>query len=400
MTASPAAAALTTRAQEVSSRIVDDILTLVRQETSSYDLPGLAAGLDLLRELTVQRLGQPDHEHRYPGGECGDTLTLTYAGTGTGADAGGGHVLLVGHYDTVWPTGTLAGWEQPGASEDGREKLGGPGIFDMKTGLAQGIWALKLARESGGPLPTVTFLFNGDEEIGSLSSRPVIEEVAQKADVTLVLEPTAHGAVKTARKGTGIFQVTATGVEAHAGLAPQDGASAITALSEFVVAAAKVAAPDRGTTINTGLFRGGSAINVVAGQATAGVDIRVSSQTEQDRVDEELDAIKVSDPRVRIDIDHAWNRPPMTLNAASAPLLALAREVAREQGRGDLPDTAVGGASDANFVAALGLPVLCGMGAVGDGAHAQGEFIYPDTVPAQTALVAGVLGRLVRPLRG
>ncbi len=215
--------------------------------------------------------------------------------------------------------------------------MGGPGIFDMKTGLAQGIWALKLARETGAPLPTVTFLFNGDEEIGSLSSRPVIEELAQRADVTLVLEPSAHGAVKTARKGTGIFQVTATGVESHAGLAPQDGASAITALSEFVVAAAKVAAPDKGTTINTGLFKGGSAINVVAGQATAGVDIRVSSAAEQARVDEEFDAIEVSDPRVRIDIDHAWNRPPMTLNSASAPLLDLAREVARDQGRGHLP---------------------------------------------------------------
>ncbi len=301
---------------------------------------------------------------------------------------------------TVWPTGTLAGWEQPEPTEDGRERLGGPGIFDMKTGLAQGIWALKLARETGAPLPTVTFLFNGDEEIGSLSSRPVIEELAQRADVTLVLEPSAHGAVKTARKGTGIFQVTATGVESHAGLAPQDGASAITALSEFVVAAAKVAAPDKGTTINTGLFKGGSAINVVAGQATAGVDIRVGSAAEQARVDEEFDAIEVSDPRVRIDIDHAWNRPPMTLNSASAPLLDLAREVARDQGRGHLPDTAVGGASDANFVAALGLPVLCGMGAVGDGAHAQGEFIYVDTVPGQTALVAGLLGRLTEPLRG
>lgn len=394
MTASPAPAALTTRAQEVSSQILDDILTLVRQETSSYDLPGLAAGLDLLRELTVQRLGPPDHEQRHPGGECGDTLTLTYTGTGTG------QVALVGHYDTVWPTGTLAGWARPEASRDGRERLSGPGIFDMKTGLAQGIWALKLARESGAPLPTVTFLFNGDEEIGSLSSRPVIEAVAQRVDATLVLEPSAHGAVKTARKGTGIFQVTATGVESHAGLAPQDGASAITALSEFVVAAAAVAAPDRGTTINTGLIKGGSAVNVVAGQATAGVDIRVSSAVEQDRVDAELDAIKVSDPRVRIEIDHAWNRPPMTLNAASVPLLDLAREVAREQGRDALRDTAVGGASDANFVAALGLPVLCGMGAVGDGAHAQGEFIYPDTVPAQTALVAGLLGRLAEPLRG
>ncbi|MEU5639304.1 M20 family metallopeptidase [Streptomyces milbemycinicus] len=395
MTTSHAAAALTARAQEVSSEIVTDILALVHHETGSYDLSGLAAGLDLLRELTVHRLGRPDHEHRYPGGECGDTLTLTYTGTGPG------HVALVGHYDTVWPTGTLAGWEQPEpeGDGDGREKLSGPGIFDMKTGLAQGIWALKLARESGAPVPTVTFLFNGDEEIGSLSSRPVIEEVAQKVDVTLVLEPTAHGAVKTARKGSGIFQVTATGIEAHAGLAPQDGASAITALSEFVLAAAAVAAPEKGTTINTGLIKGGSATNVVAGKATAGIDIRITSQAEQDRVDAEFDAIEVSDPRVGIEIVRDWNRPPMTLNAASAPLLDLAREVAREQGR-ELSDTAVGGASDANFVAALGLPVLCGMGAVGDGAHAQGEFIYPDTVPAQTALVAGLLGRLAQPLRG
>ncbi|WP_406218834.1 M20 family metallopeptidase [Streptomyces canus] len=394
MTASPAPATLTARAQEVAPEIITDILALVRQETSSYDLAALAEGLDLLRELAVHRLGHPDHEHRHPGGECGDTLTLTYTGTGSG------HVMLVGHYDTVWPTGTLADWEQPEPDGDGRDRLSAPGIFDMKTGLAQGIWALKLARETGTVLPTVTFLFNGDEEIGSLSSRPVIEQVAQKVDVTLVLEPTAHGAVKTGRKGTGIFEVTATGVEAHAGLAPQDGASAITALSEFVVAAAGVAAPDKGTTINTGLIKGGTATNVVAGWATASMDIRVSSQAEQDRVDAELDAIAVSDPRVRIKVDHAWNRPPMTLNAASAPLLDLAREVAREQGRQELPTASVGGASDANFVAALGLPVLCGMGAVGDGAHAQGEFIHPDTVPAQTALVAGLLTRLANPLRG
>jgi glutamate carboxypeptidase len=387
MTASHAAT-LTTRAQEVASEIITDILTLVRHETSSYDLPALAAGLDLLREMVVTRLGPPDREHQYTSGTCGDTLTLTYTGDGTG------HVAIVGHYDTVWPTGTLAGWEQPAASDDGREKLSGPGIFDMKTGLAQGIWALKLARESGAPVPTVTFLFNGDEEISSRSSRPVIEEVAKMVDVTLVLEPTAHGAVKTARKGSGVFKVMVTGVEAHAGLAPQDGASAITALSEFVLAAQAVAAPDKGTTVNTGLISGGSAANVVAGSATARIDIRVSNEAEQNRVDAEFAAIKVGDPRVRIEVDPAWNRPPMTLNAASARLLDLARQVARDQGRDELPDTAVGGASDANFIAALGLPVLCGMGAVGDRAHAQGEFIYPDTVPAQTALVAGLLGRL------
>ncbi|MFE7131083.1 M20 family metallopeptidase [Streptomyces sp. NPDC057638] len=393
MTASPAAP-LITRAQEVAPEIVDDIVRLVHHETGSYDLAALAGGLDLLRELAVHRLGRPDREHRHPGGAYGDTLTLTYTGTAAG------HVALVGHYDTVWPTGTLAGWEAPEPGADGREKLSGPGIFDMKAGLIQGIWALKLARESGAPTPTVTFLFNGDEEIGSLSSRPVIEEVARTVDATLVLEPSAEGAVKTGRKGSGIFQITAVGVEAHAGLAPQDGASAITALAEFVIAAAAVAAPERGTTVNTGLIQGGSATNVVAGRATATVDIRISSPDEQARVDAEFDAIRVSDPRVRIEIDHAWNRPPMTLGTASAPLLALAREAARELGLGALRDAAVGGASDANFVAALGLPVLCGMGAVGHGAHAQGEFIHPDTVPTQTALVAGLLGRLAEPLGG
>lgn len=393
MTASPAdtgATTLTDRAEQTSTRIVEDIVALVGQETGSYDLPALAAGLDLLRDLAVRRLGEPDEERRHPGGACGDILTLKYNGTAPG------HVALVGHYDTVWPTGTLAGWDgwgrqQPGP--DGRARLGGPGIFDMKTGLAQGIWALKLARESGAPVPSVTFLFNGDEEIGSLSSRPVIEETARGVDATLVLEPTAHGAVKTSRKGSAIFKVTTTGVESHAGLAPQDGASAITALAEFVLAAARIARPEAGTTINTGLFNGGSGTNVVAGRATANIDIRVTSEAEQARVDAGFSAITVSDPRVDIAVDRDWNRPPMTLNAASAPLLALAREVASDQGR-ELTDTAVGGASDANFVAALGLPVLCGMGAVGDGAHAQGEFILPDTVPAQTALVAGLLTRL------
>lgn len=183
-----------------------------------------------------------------------------------------------------------------------------------------------------------------------------------------------------------------------AGRDPQAQHGAITALCEFVVAAAAIADTARGTTVNTGLISGGSATNVVAHRATANIDIRVSTRAEQDRIDAELHAIKVSDPRVDVEVSHTWNRPPMTLNAASVPLLALARSVARDQNRA-LSDAAVGGASDANFVSALGLPVLCGMGAIGGGAHAQGEFIYPDTVPAQTALVTGLLGRLAEPLR-
>ncbi|MCK2244349.1 MULTISPECIES: M20 family metallopeptidase [unclassified Crossiella] len=378
---------LLTRAHAVSAEIIDDIRTLVSHETGSYDLPKLAVGLDFLQDLALRRLGAPEHQRYLPGSGHGAAATLTYAGTGPG------HVALLGHYDTVWPTGTLDRWPAAQPGDTGRQRLGGPGIFDMKTGLAQGIWALKLARESGAQTPAVTFVFTGDEEIGSPLSRPLIEEVAKSVDLTLVLEPSAGGAVKTGRKGTGIFTVTATGVESHAGLAPGDGASAILALAEFVVAAAAVADPAAGTTINTGLISGGTGSNVVAGQATASVDIRVRDQAEQQRVDAALAAITVSDPRARITIAHHWNRPPMTLNSASVPLLRLAQSVARDHGR-ELGHAAVGGASDANFIAALGLPVLCGLGAVGGNAHAAGEFIYPDTVAPQTALVAGMLGRL------
>jgi glutamate carboxypeptidase len=315
-------------------------------------------------------------------------LVATYPGQGAG------HVAIVGHYDTVWPTGTLAGWPLTTQREDsGRERLTGPGIFDMKTGLAQGIWALKLLRDSGGAAPTVTFVFTGDEEIGSLVSRPVIERVASEADATLVLEPSVDGAVKTGRKGGGIFAVTATGIESHAGLNPAAGASAIHALAEFITAVTGVADPEKGTTINVGLVSGGSGTNVVAGRATASIDIRVLTEAEQQRVDTAFDEITVSDPRVRIDVVHDWNRPPMTLNPASQPLLATARAVSAELGR-QLDDVTVGGASDANFVAALGKPVLCGLGAVGGGAHARDEFLYPDTVGHQTALVAGILRRL------
>lgn len=370
---------------DITADVVADILSLVNHETSSLDLPGLAAGLDHLRDLATARLGPPDVQRRHRSDGHGDTATLTYTGTGPG------RVALIGHYDTVWPTGTLAGWVPPIAGS--RPKLGGPGIFDMKTGLAQGIWALKLARDGGGPVPTVTFVFNGDEEIGSPSSRPIVERTAAEADATLVLEPSADGAVKTARKGTGTFTVTATGIESHAGLAPEAGASAVHALAEFVTAASAIAAPAAGTTVNAGLINGGTGANVVAGRATATIDVRVRTQEEKDRVDAELKAIRTSDPRVHVEITRGWNRPPMVLNPASARLLDLARAVAQEQGH-DLRDAAVGGASDANFVAALGLPVLCGLGAVGGGAHAREEFIHPDTVAPQTALLAGLLTRL------
>ncbi len=243
---------LSTAAEASAERIIEDIRDLVDLESGSTDLPGLHNALDHLADLLGSRLDAPA-PRRHPGGEYGDTATVTLEGTGPG------HVALLGHYDTVWPRGTLAEWGEPEHLDpEGGRRLTGPGIFDMKAGLVQGIWALRLLRESGLAVPTVTFCLNGDEEIGSLSSRPVIEEVGAAADATLVLEPAADGAVKTGRKGIGIFDVTCHGVESHAGLDPERGASAVHALAEVITAAVALADPGAGTTVNAGLVTGGS----------------------------------------------------------------------------------------------------------------------------------------------
>ncbi|MGB9033681.1 MAG: M20 family metallopeptidase [Paeniglutamicibacter sp.] len=375
-------------AQSHHDTMIGQIKDLVAVETYSSDLQGLAAGLDHVRELATAVLGEPAESILTPGGDHGDILQLTYPGTG------GGKVLVIGHYDTVWPTGTFGDWGIiEGTDAQGRATLSAPGIFDMKTGLVQGFWALKLVRDAGLPHPEVTFLFNGDEEIGSLASRPVIEAAALEADAVLVLEPTSGQAVKTGRKGVGIFEVKATGIEAHAGLDPKSGANAIHGLAEFITAASQVADLDKGTSISTGLVSGGSASNVAAGTATAVIDIRVESQAEMARVDAALDAITVSDERVRIEIDHYWNRPPMDMTEPGQRLFDVVSAAAVELGHA-LENTSVGGGSDANFVSALGVPVLCGMGAVGDGAHARHEFIYPDEIPLFTAITANSLVKL------
>lgn len=370
------------------SAIVEDILTLVEVETHSYDPAALTEGLEHVRALAIRLLGEPQNLELEEHG----TLQMTYNGTTSG------NILIVGHYDTVWPTGTLASWPKAeGQDDSGRATLTGPGIFDMKTGLVQGIWSLKLLKDAGLDHPTITFLFNPDEEIGSPSSRPVIEQAAQKADAVLVLEATADGAVKTGRKGVGIVKASATGIEAHAGLNPTVGASAIHALAEIVTGAAGLADLDRGTSVNVGLISGGTGSNVAAGHATATIDIRVESEAEMARIDEGFAGLQPSDSRVSISFDRDWNRPPMELNDGNKRLLTLVRSAAAELGH-ELANVSVGGASDANYVSAMGIPVMCGMGAVGDGAHARNEFIYPDQIPLMTALTALSIHRLAATL--
>ncbi|AQQ15761.1 Carboxypeptidase G2 precursor [Corynebacterium glaucum] len=379
-------------AKDQLDQILKDAMELVERESPSTSKAHLDETLDGLLALTRERLGEPDHFERLPHEDKGDTAVLTYNGT---QDA---NVLLVGHYDTVWPVGTMAEWNPPAvdASEDQRERLSGPGLYDMKIGLAQTIWALKLLNDSDTPRPTVTVIFNGDEEIGSPTSSPTIRAHAREATAAFVMEaPAAGGKVKVGRKGIGNIQVTATGIEAHAGLEPEKGASAITGLMEWCLEAVKLADPDAGRTINVGLIEGGTSANVTAGRATATLDIRHWDKEEPSLIDASLDRISISDERVSIAVDRDWGRPPMPTTKGIKRLFALLKAEAEAMGR-ELDSAKVGGGSDANFIADEGTPVICGMGADGGGAHARHEFIYPDSVPFFTTLLANGIAAVGR----
>ncbi|MFC9221771.1 M20 family metallopeptidase [Streptomyces hygroscopicus] len=360
--------------------VLDDVLDLVGQETPSDDPALLDRGLARLERWVTGMLGQPRHRSRTDGGSHGDTLTLEFAGTGCAP------VVLLGHYDTVWPAGTLADWP---CTVDG-DRATGPGIFDMKAGLVQAVWALRALSATGHRTPPVRLVLNGDEEIGSPVSRPVIERACAGAAAVLVFEGSAAGALKTGRKGVGIFDVTVTGREAHAGLEPEKGVSAIDEMARATLKLHALADPAAGTTVNVGLVQGGSAINVVAGRAAARVDVRVASRAEADRVDHALAHLKPHDPRAGITVTGEWNRPVMERTPAIAAMAGLARAAAAELGA-DLAEVSVGGASDGNFAAATGVPVLDGIGAVGDGAHARHEHVSVAALTERSAIAAAVL---------
>jgi glutamate carboxypeptidase len=363
--------------------LLDDLSVLVGHESPSTGKALLDTTADWLEGWLHGRLGPPAEWTRRTQDGYGDVLEATYPGTP------GKPALLIGHYDTVWPEGTLADW--PFTVHGGAAT--GPGVYDMKAGLVTGVWALRALRTLNLPHPTVTFLFNGDEELGSPVSRRHIENAARECAAALVLEPGIGWDVKTERKGVGTFTVSTTGIESHAGNEPDDGASAVHALAEIVGRLAAAADPGAGTTINVGTIEGGTARNVIAGQAHCLVDIRITEQAEADRVDRVLRDLRPADPRVTVSVDGDWSRPPLRLTPESKALFDLADDVATEL-RGPLEPISVGGGSDANFLAALGVPVLDGLGSSGAGAHARHEHVLVDIIPDRVALVAGLLMRL------
>ncbi|MCR6489058.1 M20 family metallopeptidase [Amycolatopsis sp. OK19-0408] len=363
--------------------LLADLATYVGIETPSDDKEALATGLSWVDGWLRERLGPPETVRDVDGGRYGDIKVYDFPGSGEQP------ILLLGHYDTVWPLGTLADWP---FTVDG-DRATGPGIFDMKSGLVHAVWALRALDAAGLPRPAVRLVLNGDEEIGSPASRPVIEEAAAGTRATLVFEASADGAVKTARKGVGLFQVHTTGVEAHAGLDPAKGASAVDELARAILALHGLADPAAGTTVNVGVITGGTRQNVIAGAASGEIDVRVSSAAEAARIDAGLAALKAHDPRAAVEVTGGWNRPVMERSEPIARLYELARDEAARLGV-TLRECSVGGASDGNFVAALGHPVLDGFGAVGDGAHARHEHISVEGMMERTALAAAVLHRL------
>jgi glutamate carboxypeptidase len=362
---------------------IETIVELVRLESPSDEpaaLEACARGLARLAGSLGARVSGAD-------GDDGAVLHVR-------AELGHGRprVLLLGHLDTVWPLGSLEIEEVDG-------RLHGPGIYDMKAGLAIALQAIRAVQAQGGVTGSVVLLCTIDEEIGSDRSRPLIELEARQADAVLVFEPALRdGGVKTGRKGVGDYRVAITGVAAHAGVEPALGASAIHELVRQAAIILALARPDLGTTVNIGVASGGSRTNVVAERAAMEVDIRVASAAEAARVDAAMRALAPADPRIDVTVYGSVDRPPMERSAAILRLYEVARSVAAELGD-DLAEGATGGASDGNFTAALGVPTLDGLGAIGDGAHARHEHIRIDALARRTALVAGLIARLTTPER-
>lgn len=326
------------------------------------------------------------------GGRVSRVMAAT-AGNHLRAEFGSGsrQVLLLGHFDTVWPVGQL---EQMPLRREG-DRLHGPGVFDMKAGIALGLLATRAVTELAPPRDCrIVMLWTSDEETGSHTSRALIETEARQSEAVLVLEPALPGgAVKTSRKGCGDYEIVVHGDPAHAGVDPGKGVSAIRELIRQVMQIETLQDLEHGISVNVGVIAGGSRANVVAALAHAHVDVRAPSQADADRLHAAMMRLTPHLPGARLEVRGGFSRPPMERSAGVARLFELAREVGAELGQ-DVAEGSTGGGSDGNFTAALGVPTLDGLGAVGDGAHARHEHIVVSALVPRAALVAGLLARL------
>lgn len=301
-------------------------------------------------------------------------------------------VLLIGHFDTVWPVGTIQ--RLPCRIEG--DRLTGPGCFDMKYGDIQAVWALRAIVESGAAKDkTFVFFGNTEEEVGSPTSRPIIERLARESECALVLEPSVgeEGAVKLWRKGVGMYRLSVQGVASHAGADPEKGRSAVLELAHQVIDLHAINDPAKGTTVNVGVVRGGTRSNVIAASAEAEIDLRVRTMDEARRADERIKTRPTFVAGTTARITGGLNRPPMEETPASRRLYELAKRLAADEGV-ELAATGTGGGSDGNFTAAAGVPTFDGLGAVGDGGHADHEHIVVSAVAPRLAWFTRLLAEL------
>jgi glutamate carboxypeptidase len=363
--------------------MLEAVEALVSHESPSRD----KAALDALAGKLAMRFAALGAEvGRVPNSSGGDHLR---ARLGFGRVSGPAPpALLLAHFDTVWPVGTLA--RMPFRVEGGRAS--GPGVYDMKASLVLAEFALRTLQDLGlDPPRSVELVLTSDEELGSPTSRGLIEEAARRSAYVLVPEPPlADGALKTARKGVGRFTVEVAGRAAHAGVEPEKGVSAVVELAHQVLAVQALADPVAGTTVNVGVVQGGTTSNVVPAAATAAIDVRAATLAEARRVEAAMAALRPVLPGARLAVTGGFNRPPMERTPAIAALFGRAREIGYTLGL-ELTEGATGGGSDGNFTAALGVPTLDGLGTPGGGAHADHEYILIDELPRRAALLAALL---------
>jgi len=371
---------------EQQNRMVETIRELVEIESPSHHKPAVDRIAAFLARK-FEALAGRTRLHRSTG--FGDSLQIDFAGCSRLGSADRQPVLLLGHYDTVYPLGTLA--NMPCKIDNGR--LRGPGVLDMKSGIALILQAIEALQTWHGELPRpVTVFLVSDEEVGSYSSRKITEALAKESAGVLVLEPAAglRGAVKTARKGVGEYTLRVKGVAAHAGLDPGEGHSAILELARQIAVIAKMNNLRQGLSVNPGVIQGGTRTNVIAAEASAEIDVRIQSAQQASGIDRKLRSLKAFDKHCKLQMTGGINRLPMERTAGVAALYKQAREIAR-QVEWKLEEAAVGGGSDGNFTAGMGIPTLDGMGGVGEGAHAVHEFIVISELPRRALLLAAMI---------
>jgi glutamate carboxypeptidase len=371
-----------TRAQALAPEMTSLIRELVECESPSGDAASVTRFMDLLAAKAAGLASA----RMFRGGKFGGNLLLTFDLPGPRRKKGP-RILAVGHGDTVWPVGTLKTmpWREAGG------RLWGPGVLDMKAGLAFFLTAMRMLREMDQPVARQVALWVvSDEEVGSEQSRPLTEKLASESAAVLVLEPGAglDGKLKTARKGVGDYVVTVRGKASHAGVDFAAGASAIVEAARQVERIAGFTDLKRGITVNPGVIRGGTRTNVVAAEAQIEVDIRIARIRDFAALHRKLLGLKPVDKRCSVEVTGGLNRPPMERTKGVAALYKAAKALAARRLGLALEESSTGGGSDGNFTAGLGIPTLDGLGAVGEGAHAVHESILAGRMADRTALLA------------